>query len=112
MEATLEQDRRREDDWFRANEQKLIEQAREARLKREKERAQQEAAGERERLKQLHFMKCPKCGHDLKEEDLQGVKADRCTFCEGLFFDAGELEQILMQKEEQRRGFFRKLVKL
>ena len=108
----MEEDRKREDDWFRANEKKLIEEAREARARREKERAQKEAAGERERLRQLHFMKCPKCGHDMKEEDLQGVKVDRCSFCEGLYFDAGELDQVLLKKEEDRKGFFRRLVKI
>jgi hypothetical protein len=106
----LEEDRRREDDWFRANEEKLIEQAREARLRREKERSAHEAASERERLQKLHFMKCPKCGHDMREEDLQGVKVDRCSFCEGLFFDAGELDQVLLKKEDDRRGFFRRLI--
>ena len=108
----MEDDRKREDDWFRANEKKLIEEAREARARREKERAQKEAAGERERLRQAHFMKCPKCGHDMKEEDLQGVKVDRCSFCEGLYFDAGELDQVLLKKEEDRKGFFRRLVKI
>jgi uncharacterized protein len=102
----------REGEWFRANEKKLIEEAREARARREKERAQKEAAGERERLRQAHFMKCPKCGHDMKEEDLQGVKVDRCSFCEGLYFDAGELDQVLLKKEEDRKGFFRRLVKI
>ena len=106
----MEDKKGREDDWFRANEQKLIEEARVAREKREKARAEQETAAERDRLKQLHFMKCPKCGHDLKEEDLHGVKADRCTFCEGLFFDAGELDQVLLKKDEDRKGFFRRLV--
>lgn len=108
----MEQDRRREDEWFRQNEQQLLEAARTARLKREQERAGREKAEERQRLKELHFMKCPKCGHDLKEETLEGVTADRCTYCEGIFFDAGELERILVQRDEQRRGFFRRLVKI
>jgi hypothetical protein len=108
----VEDDHKREDDWFRANEKKLIEEARLARERREKERAKKEAASEIERLRQLHFMKCPKCGHDMKEEDLQGVKVDRCTFCEGLYFDAGELDHVLLKKEEDRKGFFRRLVKL
>jgi DNA-directed RNA polymerase subunit RPC12/RpoP len=110
-DPVVEQDKSREDDWFRQNEEQLLEAARVARLKREQERAAEEKAEEMKRLKELHFMKCPKCGHDLKEEAIEKVTADRCTHCEGLFFDAGELEQILMQKEEQRRGFFRKLVK-
>ncbi len=43
----MEDDRKREDEWFRANEKKLIEEARLARERREKERAAQEAASER-----------------------------------------------------------------
>lgn len=108
----MEDDRRREDEWFRANEAKLIEEARQARKKREEERAAQEAAGERARLRDLHFMKCPKCGHDMKEEDLAGVRVDRCSYCEGIYFDAGELDQVFLKKEEDRRGFFRRLVKI
>ena len=108
----MEEDRRREDDWFRANEAKLIEEARQARKRREEERAAQEAASERTRVRDLHFMKCPKCGHDLREEELAGVKVDRCTFCEGVYFDAGELDQVLLKKDEERRGFFRRLVKI
>lgn len=106
----MEDDRRREDDWFRENEQQLLEAARLAREKREKDRAQQEVAGERERLRDLHYMKCPKCGHDMREEALQGVNVDRCTFCEGLYFDAGELDRVLLKKGEERKSFFRRLV--
>lgn len=108
----VEQDSKREDEWFLRNEKQLLDAARTARLKREEERAAREKTEETKRLKDLHFMQCPKCGHDMKEELIEGVSADRCTHCEGIFFDAGELEQILTQKEEQRRGFFRKLVKI
>ena len=108
----MEDDRRREDEWFRANEAKLIEEARQARLKRERERAASEAETERARLRDLHFMKCPKCGHDMKEEELGGVKVDRCSYCEGIYLDAGELDQVLLKKDDDRRGFFRRLVKI
>jgi len=103
---------RREDDWFRENERELLETARLAREKREKERAGAEAAAESKRLRDLHFMKCPKCGHDLREEDLEDVKVDRCTFCEGLYFDARELDRIFLKKAEERRGLFRRLIGL
>ena len=102
----------REDEWFVRNEKELLETARTARLKREQERAAKEKADETKRLKDLHFMKCPKCGHDMKEEPLEGVSIDRCTHCEGIFFDAGELEQIYTRKDEQRRSFFRKVLKI
>jgi uncharacterized protein len=108
----VEDNRRREDDWFRANEAKLIDDARIAREKREQERAAQSAESERAKLRQLHFMKCPKCGHDMKEEDLGSVKVDRCTYCEGVYFDAGELEQAFLKKEEERRSLFRRLVRI
>ena len=101
-----------EDAWFHANEQKLLEEARLARQKREKERADREQAGERQRLRELHWLKCPKCGHDMAEEELEGVKVDRCSFCEGIYFDAGELDQVLLKRSEDRRGFFRKLVRI
>lgn len=108
----VDHDSKSEDEWFRRNEKHLLETARAARLKREAERAAKEKADETKRLKDLHFMKCPKCGHDMKEEKLENVTVDRCIHCEGIFCDAGELEQIFAQKEEQRRGFLRKLVKL
>jgi hypothetical protein len=111
-EAALEEDRKREDEWFRQNEKQLLEAARLAREKREQERASHEKAAELQRLKALHYMRCPKCGHALAEETLEGVTVDRCSHCEGIYFDAGELDQVLMKKEEDRKGFFRKLVKI
>ena len=105
----VEKDKKREDEWFLENERKLLEAAREARRKREEERAAKEKAEELERLKGLHYMKCPKCGHDMKEEILEEISIDRCTFCEGVYFDAGELETLLQKKGEQRRGLFRRL---
>lgn len=65
----------------------------------DKDRAEQAAhAGENP-----HWMKCPKCGKDLAEEDLAGIKVDQCTGCLGIFFDKGELELLLSAKEP--KGF-------
>ena len=108
----VEQDRGREDDWFLKNERLLLDAARVAREKREKERAEQSQAAERQRLKDLHYMHCPKCGHGMVEEKLESISVDRCIFCEGIFFDAGELEQLLSRKSDEARGFFRKLIKI
>jgi hypothetical protein len=105
--------RRREDDWFRENEKKLLEEARKAREAREAERQAKESEAERKRIKDLHYLKCPKCGHDLKAENLDGIEIDRCSFCEGFFVDAGELEQLfLMREQSQRQGFLRGLLKI
>jgi len=109
----MEVSRGREDDWFRRNEQQLLEAARAARAKREKELLAREQAEEFERLKQAHYMKCPKCGHDMEEEDLGGVLIDRCTLCEGIYLDAGELDQIFLNKTaEQSRGLMRKILRI
>ena len=108
----MEQDKRREDEWFLANEKRLLETAHIEREKRAKERAALTAEAERKRLRETHFMRCPKCGHEMKEEALEGVTIDRCSHCEGIYFDAGELDRVLLKHDEGRRGFFRKLVKI
>ena len=106
-----EVDRSREDAWFRENEKELLEAAHLAREKRERERAAKEKAEERERLKKAHYMKCPKCGHDLRAEVLEGIEIDRCTFCEGYFLDAGEIEQLYLKRNSpERQGFIRRLL--
>ena len=109
--ALDERSRKREDDCFLQNEKKLLEEARKAREKREAERRARETEEQRAKLKQLHWMKCPKCGHDLKSETLEGVEIDRCTFCEGFFVDAGELDQLFLKKGVgQRQNFMRRLL--
>jgi len=50
---------------------------------------------ERKRLKELHFMCCPKCGENMDEIELNGIKIDKCFTCNGIFFDDGELETFI-----------------
>lgn len=52
---------------------------------------------ERKRLKDLHWKRCPKCGMELAEIDYRKVKIDKCTSCDGVWLDAGELEQVSEQ---------------
>jgi Zn-finger nucleic acid-binding protein len=40
-------------------------------------------------------MKCPKCGMNLVEIDYKSIKIDRCSSCEGVWLDTGELSQIV-----------------
>jgi uncharacterized protein len=102
-----------EDDWFRQNEKKMLEDARTARLKREQERAATEAEETQRRLKEAHFMKCPKCGHDMKSETLDTIEIDRCSFCEGVYFDAGELDQLfLTKKASERQGILKRILRI
>ncbi len=63
----------------------------------EKRQLEQRAATEMEkrRLKELHWMHCPKCGQELVTENRGPVKIDLCPNCRGLWLDANELEIIL-----------------
>jgi hypothetical protein len=86
-----EQPSRNEDEYFAKQDAELIKQMR---AKLDKEREQNE--------RKAHFMKCPKCGADMKEEDHGPVKVDVCPDCKGMFFDAGELA--ILQKAQGNAG--------
>lgn len=52
------------------------------------------AEDEKTRLRDLHYMKCPKCGMELIEIDYKNIKIDKCSGCLGVWLDNGELEQV------------------
>ncbi len=52
------------------------------------------AAEEKKRLRDLHLMRCPKCGMELVEIDYKTIKIDKCSECAGVWLDAGELEEV------------------
>ena len=83
----------------RAEDEYFAKQEIERRRKWAQEQSAKMAGEEKERVKQLHYMKCPKCGMDLKEIEFQGVKVDQCANCGGVFFDAGEIDQIANKSE-------------
>jgi len=62
------------------------------RKKVEQEKQQQMAEQEKRQRKELHYMHCPKCGMKLIEVDYKSLKVDRCSSCDGIWLDAGELE--------------------
>ena len=66
----------------------------ERRKKIEGEKQQKLAGEERKRLRDLHYLKCPKCGMDLIEVDYKSIKVDKCSGCDGVWLDAGELESV------------------
>jgi rubrerythrin len=107
-----EEGKKKEEQWFRENEQKLIEDIRLKRLERIKKETEREEEARREELKQLHWMSCPKCGHSMATKDIGGIEVDICSLCEGIYFDRGELEQLLMKQSHSKSGFFRKLLGL
>lgn len=88
---TQETPSRNEDEFFAKQDAELI---KEMRAKLDSERQAQE--------RKAHYMKCPKCGADLKEEEHGKVKVDVCPECKGMWLDAGEMD--LMRQVQQSGG--------
>ena len=57
-------------------------------------------AEDKKQQQELHYMRCPKCGMQLIEIDYQGIQIDKCSECEGVWLDAGELQ--VVSKMEKR----------
>lgn len=79
----------KEDEYFFKKDQELISKLR------------GQAAAHRKELEDAnkekpHWMTCPKCGGQLKEELFRNlILLDRCSGCEGVYLDHGELEIVL-----------------
>jgi Zn-finger nucleic acid-binding protein len=39
-------------------------------------------------------MRCPKCRADMEPVEYEGTEVDRCTICQGIWFDAGEIDML------------------
>lgn len=63
---------------------------------------QREEMGEEEKkkLKDTHWMHCPKCGFKMKVIHINEVEIDKCFNCGGLYFDDGELEKVSGRRED------------
>jgi Zn-finger nucleic acid-binding protein len=42
----------------------------------------------------VHSLKCPKCEHGMEETTHQDIAIDRCTYCQGLWFDDDRAAQL------------------
>ncbi|MFP5354308.1 MAG: zf-TFIIB domain-containing protein [Gemmatimonadota bacterium] len=89
---------RTEDEYFVKQDAELIKEQR-ARLDAERAKAERKS----------HYMKCPKCGADLRETDFHQIKIDRCPDCHGVWFDAGEVEMMEHVDQSQIRAFVRSM---
>ncbi len=77
------------------NEDEFVARMEYERLKKiEEDKHKNLAEEEKKRRKELHFMKCPKCGMELIALDYKGIEVDKCAECEGIWLDAGELEAV------------------
>jgi hypothetical protein len=92
----------KEDEYFHKKDKELLE-----RMKSEAEARKAEL--EAENRKKEYWMRCPKCGSTLNEENYGGIiSVDRCTNlkCAGIYFDGGELEMLLKAKSTLFKRIF------
>ena len=88
---------RDEERYFFEHDQELIRAWREkANAKREKRAAAEQ--------KQLHWMRCPKCGGEMEEIRMDILMIDRCGDCHGVYFDDGELAILRKFELEGKTG--------
>jgi uncharacterized protein len=92
---------RNEDEYFAKQDAELIKSMR---AKLDTERSAQE--------RKAHFMKCPKCGADLKEETHGHVKVDVCPECKGMWLDAGEMDLLNTVQKAGGHNLFKGLLDL
>ena len=52
------------------------------------------AVEDQKRLKELHFMSCPRCGLKLQQIRFRTVDVDACFSCGGLFIDKSQVDRI------------------
>jgi hypothetical protein len=97
-----------ENNWFKQNEKILLEQAARQRERRMRETAAKHELEDLGKLRAAHWMKCPKCGHDMETNILEGIDVESCTFCKGVYFDRSEIESLLLRRTPQRFSFYRK----
>lgn len=90
-----ERKKAKEDEYFVNRERELLDKLK---LKREAEA--------KEAAKKAAYMRCPKCGEPLKERSFQKIEIDQCTGCNGIWLDAGELEQVAEKENASWLGKF------
>ena len=92
---------KQEEEYFFKQDQQLI------RSLREKADAERKRMV-REQEKELHWMRCPKCGGQMEEIAAEVLRLDRCKDCNGVYFDDGEIE--ILRQLQADRDFLANLV--
>ena len=90
-----ERKKAQEDEYFVKKERELL-----AKLKAKQEAESKAAA------KNAAHMTCPKCGEPLKARSFQKIEIDQCTGCNGIWLDAGEMEQVAGKESDSWLGRF------
>ena len=99
----------KEETYFAEQEAKLLKEYTKSVENKVKEQEVLRLAEEKKKLKELHYMKCPKCGMELMEVNYMDVLVDICEECLGIWLDHGELESIMLKQEGFMGKLFRKV---
>ena len=83
----------KEEEYFLKSEIARLQQLREDHIKNT-------TKAERQKLKDLHYMHCAKCGQTMVTEDFGGIEIEVCPSCGGLYLDAGELGKLIEQSKK------------
>jgi len=67
---------------------------------------------QREALKTLHHMKCPKCGFDLQPLQSDDMTVDTCFNCKGVWLEAGEIDRLKRRHPTVRRPVLEAILNL
>ena len=59
------------------------------------ERETETAEEERQRILPVARGRCPKCAGELVAVPYRGVELDKCSRCQGVWLDFGELDQVV-----------------
>ena len=92
-----------EDEWFAKYEIQLI---RDAKRKRELEKEGDNRKAEKS-AKDIH---CPVDGAKMDIKKIKDIEINICPLCNGIWLDRGELEELIVAHDKDKKGFFRKLL--
>lgn len=92
-----------ENEWFTLHEMDLLRNVRIEKERKQKELEELLKQDEARKQKELHWMRCPKCGANLFEQNLLGVQVEECPLCDGIHFDSTELQELILKSQKERR---------
>ncbi len=52
------------------------------------------------KLRDLHFMRCPRCGMEMQEVSLRGLAVDACFACGGVFLGKAAIDVIAAPQQK------------
>lgn len=69
------------------------------------EQKRQHKKAEDEQLKALHYMKCPKCGHDLITKRMSYIDVDQCSSCGVLVLKPEDIDGFIAEEKSILKTF-------